>query len=177
MKHPLSLSALSTALFLTACASSPPPTPAGPAPSGPVSPTTANATPSEAPDPLDEKLRHCPLTVDTAKSELRDVDGGVELVVHVANADQVAELEKRVRHIEEFTQRDGKVGGRHGTGKGGGRMQNCPIVTQRTKVQGEKIELGFRIVVRATDAADVDSMRAETRKRLAALTIPAPATP
>ena len=53
-------------------------------------------------------------------------------------------VEKRVHHIEEFTEKDGKVGGRHGTGKGGGHMQNCPVVTQRTKVHGEKIELGFR---------------------------------
>lgn len=97
--------------------------------------------------------------------------------MHVAKEADVTELEKRVRHMAEYTQKDGKVGGRHGTGKGGGHMQNSPIVTQRTRVHGEKIALGFRIVVSSKDAADVDGMRAETRKRLAALSVPTPATP
>lgn len=165
MNFQLRCGAIATALLAGACAAAPPPAP------------TAAAAATATPDPLDEKLRHCPLTVETAKAELRDVDGGVELVVHVASADHLAELEKRVRHIEEFTQKDGKVGGRHGTGKGGGHMQNCPVVTQRTSVQGEKVDLGFRILVRSKHAEDVDAMRAETRKRLAALTVPAPAAP
>jgi hypothetical protein len=166
MKRLLLFATVQMASVVCACGSAPP-----------VASTPAvaqQAAPQTRPDPLDEKLRYCPLTVETAQAEVHDVDGGVELVVHVTGADQVAELEKRVHHLEEFTQKDGKVGGRHGTGKGGGRMQNCPVVTQRTRVEGEKIDLGFRIVVRSLDVADADTLRAETRRRLAALNPPAP---
>jgi hypothetical protein len=97
------------------------------------------------------------------------VDDGVELTVHVASATELSELERRVHHIEEFTAKHGQVEGRHGTGKGGGRMRNCPVVTQDTIVHGEPIDLGFRIVVRPNDPSAVADLRVETRKRLEAL--------
>lgn len=142
--------------FVAACSKAPAPVPSMP------------AAPVATSDPLDEKLRHCPLTVPGAQAEVHDVDGGVELLVHV-DAAELDELTKRVHHIEEFTAKHGQVEGRHGTGKGGGKMQNCPVVTQNTAVEGTAIEGGFRILVRPVDAGDVDSLRAETRRRLAAL--------
>ncbi|HEY8074368.1 MAG TPA: chromate transporter [Labilithrix sp.] len=137
-----------------------------------AAPSATIAEDAAAADPLDEKLRHCPLTVETARSEARDVDDGIEITVRVAGAQQLEELANRVHHLEAYTATNGDAGGRHGTGKGGGHMQNCPIVTQRTIVSGEPIDHGFRIRVRANDASKVDELRAETRRRLSALTPP-----
>jgi hypothetical protein len=142
---------LAYALLLVACAKPTPP------------------PPQQAADPLDEKLRHCPLTVEGAKTHVRNVDGGIELVVRVETPEQLAELERRVHHIEEFARTNGNAGGRHGTGKGGGTMRNCPIVSHGTTVTDEPVESGFRIVVRPNNLSEVELLRAATLARIAEL--------
>ena len=121
-------------------------------------------------DRLDEKLRHCPLTVPSVVVEVRDVDGGVDLDLRVASDDAMEELRRRVRHLEEFTRKRGVgTGERHGTGKGGGFMRECPIVTRDTIVTGAESDHRFVIAVRPSRAADAEALRSETRKRLEAL--------
>ena len=131
---------------------------------------SSDAADSGALDPLDEKLRHCPLTVPGVVAELRDIEGGIEVDLRVPSDDAMPELRRRVRHLEEFTSKHGKgTGERHNTGKGGGWMRDCPVVTRDTTVKGAEIERGFRVVVHAVEPAATDTLRQETRRRMAAL--------
>jgi hypothetical protein len=132
----------------------------------PPSPIVAND--AGADDPLSEKLRHCPVTVDGATTDVNDVDVGVEFVIRVPSESGRAELMRRAHHLESFTQNKGKgTGVRHGGGQGGGWMRDCPIVTKETIVQATETSEGARI--RVATEGDVDALRAETRRRLTAL--------
>lgn len=143
---------------LVGCAhQTPPPAPA-PAPASTV-----------AADPLSERLRHCPLTVDGASVDVRDVDGGVEFSIGVSSEEGRQELARRAHHLEEFTRSRGKgTGVPHGKGQGGGWMRDCPIVTKDTIVESIESPDGARIKVTAT-TDDVDGLRSESRRRLVAL--------
>jgi hypothetical protein len=147
---------------------------AGPARSGAGAPA-AHRAPATAPggsaDPLAEKLRHCPVTVEGASTEIRDTTDGVELLVTAAVADAVARIRARARHLEAFT-RGADTGVRHGAGRGGGWMRNCPVVTRDTLVTASDIERGVRIHVRPRDARAVEALRRDTRQRHAGLAAP-----
>jgi hypothetical protein len=166
------------ALALAACRSG------EPAPTGPAASATATvAAPASASsvaaaprppasvDPLDEKLRHCPVTVDGARTEIVDADGGVDLVVTAAADAAVAEIRRRAKHLEEFTS-DKETGVAHGGGAGGGWMRNCPVVTRDTRITSADVPGGSRLAVRRSGRLTVDELRAETRKRHAALSAP-----
>jgi TusA-related sulfurtransferase len=130
----------------------------------------ASAETGKAPDPLDEKLRHCPLTVDGARAEIADAPGGVEIVVTASQDEAVQDIRRRVRHIEEFTRKAGKdTGVPHGAGAGGGWMRNCPVVTKDTLVAGTDIDHGVRIHIRPLRAEALGELRSEVRRRKAAL--------
>ena len=119
-------------------------------------------------DPLDEKLRHCPVTVDGARTEITDVTDGIALVV-TADADAaVTEILRRAAHLVHFTS-GAATGTTHGGGEGGGFMRNCPVVARDTRVTAADVPGGARLTVTPRGALTVDALRADTRRRHAAL--------
>jgi hypothetical protein len=166
------------ALSTAACRSSDPGPPAPTSGSTSASASAASTAPppasatvaasSAAADPLAEKLRHCPLTVEGATAAIGDVDGGIEIVVTAKDEPRVLEIRGRVKHLEELTS-DKDTGVKHGAGAGGGWMRDCPVVSKDTVVVGADIAGGSRIVVRPKGAGSVADLRAETRRRHEAL--------
>ena len=51
-------------------------------------------------------------------------------------------------------------------------MRNCPVVSRDTLVAGTEVDGGSRILVTPAPAGDVGELRAEVRRRLAALASP-----
>jgi hypothetical protein len=138
-------------------------------PASPPAPAVASAAPAPA-DPLAERLRHCPLTVDGTEVAVSDADSGVLFRVKAADGEMRAEVVRRAHHLEEFTRQKGRgTGVAHGKGQGGGWMRDCPIVTKDTLVEAVEVADGVDINVRATSDDDIERLRAESRRRLTAL--------
>jgi len=118
------------------------------------------------PDEMDEKMRHCPLAIEGATTELVDVETGIRFDVK-APATKVEEVRRRAHHLVDFAaKRHAK--GTHGAfdGKGGGRMKNCPVVTDDVTIAVEDTSEGVRISV-ITTADRVAKVRLESRERAA----------
>jgi hypothetical protein len=115
------------------------------------------------PDEMDEKMRHCPLALDGATSVLEEIEGGVRFTVKVPDA-TVAEVRRRSHHVVEFAARKTTKGHGEFDGKGGGRMRNCPVVTDDVTISVAEIEGGARLDI--VTAGGVDELRAETRARV-----------
>jgi hypothetical protein len=165
----LSVSLLALASVACRSGDADPPAPApSPAASVAAPAATSAAPPATAPDPLAEKLRHCPLTVEGAATAIADVDGGIELVVTAKDEARALEIRSRVKHLEELTS-DKDTGVTHGAGAGGGWMRDCPVVSKDTRVVGADIAGGSRILVRPKGAGSVADLRTETRRRHDAL--------
>jgi hypothetical protein len=160
------------ALTSVACRSGDAGPPAPPASAGASSvaapAATSAAAPATPPDPLAEKLRHCPVTVEGASTAIADVDGGIEVVVTAKDDARVLEIRSRVKHLEDLTS-DKDTGVKHGAGAGGGWMRDCPVVSKDTLVVGADIAGGSRILVRPKGAGSVADLRIETRRRQDAL--------
>ncbi len=140
--------------------------------SNPSPPDAAVAVaPAPADDPMAEKLRHCPVTVDGAAVELRDIDGGIEVIVTAGDAAATADIRRRAAHLVAFSLGQA-TGGKHGGGDGGGFMRNCPVVTRATQITSTAVPRGASLIVRPTDGSPVADLRAETRRRHDALIAP-----
>jgi hypothetical protein len=144
-----------------AAPSAPPPA----APSAP-SPAALSARPPAGHKPndeMDERMRHCPLALDGATSTLEDIAGGVRFTI-VVPAAAVPEARNRAHHIVEFAAKRTREGHGEFDGKGGGRMKNCPVVTDDVTITALDIAGGAQLdVVTAPD--HVEALRAETRAR------------
>jgi hypothetical protein len=133
--------------------------------SKPPEPEPTPAAP-KPPDDMDEKMRHCPLALDGASSTFREIEGGVRFVVK-APAAAIAEVRRRAHHVVEFAARR-HAKGTHGAfdGKGGGRMKNCPVVTDDVTITVTETAEGAQLDVTTTPDG-VASLRAESHKRIA----------
>jgi hypothetical protein len=120
------------------------------------------APPARAED-LDEKMRHCPVTLEGVTAELADVDGGVQFMLQASTPEVVAEARRRAHALVDFTA--GRAKTTHGGGKGGGFMRNCPIITKDAMVVAEDTDGGVRITVKPTDSAKLAEFRATARER------------
>lgn len=118
------------------------------------------------PDQMDEKMRHCPLAIDGATTELFDVANGIRFDIK-APAPKVDEVRRRSHHLVDFAAKR-HVQGTHGAfdGKGGGRMKNCPIVTDDVTIAVEETSEGALISV-ITTADRVARLQLESRDRAA----------
>ncbi|MCW5801778.1 MAG: VCBS repeat-containing protein [Deltaproteobacteria bacterium] len=140
-----------------------------PAPTPAPSPSPGNAGPANSEplkaggEDLAEKMRHCPVTLPGVMTEVEDVDGGIRFALHVAAPDTLAEARRRAHALAEFTA--GRSKAKHGGGKGGGFMRNCPILTKDAKVVAENVDGGVRITVTPNDATKVAEFRATARER------------
>jgi len=128
-------------------------------------PTAADGKPAaKPPDEMDEKMRHCPLALDGGQSVLQDIDGGVRFSIRVPDA-LVADARRRAHHIVEFAAKKTRDGHGGFDGKGGGRMRNCPVVTDDVTITATDIDGGAQLDVRST-AERVDALRSETHERV-----------
>jgi hypothetical protein len=126
----------------------------------------APATTGSAPTPIEnhtEKMRHCPVTLPGVTTELQDVEGGIRFVMRASKPDVLAEARRRATALAELTA--GRTKEKHGGGKGGGFMRNCPVVTKDAKVVAEEIDGGVQVTVTPTDATKVAELRATARER------------
>ncbi len=117
--------------------------------------------PPKPPDDMDERMRHCPLALDGAASTLEDIAGGVRFTIKVPDA-LVVEARRRAHHIVDFAAKKTRDGHGDFDGKGGGRMKNCPVVTDDVTITATDIDGGAQLDVTSTH---VDELRAQTRER------------
>lgn len=108
-------------------------------------------------------MRHCPLALDGATSTLAEIDGGVRFTIAVPDP-WLGELRKRAHHIVDFAAKKTRAGHGGFDGKGGGRMKNCPVVTDDVTITATDTPNGAQLDVVAR--GDVDQLRAETRARV-----------
>jgi hypothetical protein len=116
------------------------------------------------PDEMDEKMRHCPLALDGATSTVEDIEGGVRFTIKPPAA-AIDEARRRAHHIVEFAAKKTRAGHGGFEGKGGGRMKNCPVVTDDVTITATDIDGGAQLDVIAT--TNVDALRTATRDRVA----------
>lgn len=126
----------------------------------------AEATPAakKPPDEMDERMRHCPVALDGATSTLEDIDGGVRFTVKVPDR-EIDEARRRAHHIVDFAAKRTRAGHGGFDGKGGGRMKNCPVVTDGVTIEATDVPGGAQLDIVA-DAKHVAQLRAETRARV-----------
>jgi len=119
--------------------------------------------PAKPADDMDERMRHCPLALDGASTTVEDIPSGVRFTIVTPPA-QVGEVQTRAHHIVEFAARKTREGHGGADAKGGGRMRNCPVVTDDVVIVATDTPTGATLDVTATA---VDVLRAETRTRAA----------
>jgi hypothetical protein len=147
-------------VMLVACSSRD----AKPEPNAQSGPAPANPKPSpRPPDELDERMRHCPLALDGATSTLGDIAGGVRFVVVVPGA-LLEEARRRARHVVDFAAKRTREGHGGFDGKGGGRMKNCPVVTDQVTITVADVAGGVQLDI-VSQSGLVDQLRAESRQR------------
>ena len=112
---------------------------------------------------MDEKMRHCPLALDGAATKLEDIDGGVRFTI-TAPDPSVAEVQKRAHHIVDFAAKRTREGHGEFDGKGGGRMKNCPVVTDGVTISATDVGTGAQLDV-VTSPDHVEQLRTESRER------------
>lgn len=179
--HAISAALALAALGLVAAGCDEPKPTAAPAPtqtakptaaptSAAAAPTTAAAAPtgSAAAGGGQGKMANCPSAVEGAKTEIKDVDGGVELTI-TGSGDAVKDIQARSKSIAEAAKSEASTRKHSGTGEGGGAFGRCPVVLRDTDVTATDMEGGTKVVVKTKTAAEVDWLRRESRERLAEL--------
>jgi hypothetical protein len=137
---------------LVGCGSSSEPKP-DPAPAPPA---------KKPPDEMDERMRHCPLALDGATATLADIEGGVRFTIEAPQA-AIAEVRRRAHHIVDFAAKKTREGHGGFDGKGGGRMRNCPVVTDDVTITATDTAGGAQLDIVAR--GDIVQLRKETRTR------------
>ena len=130
----------------------------------PVPETPSDSAPAKKPpDEMDERMRHCPVALEGASSTVEDIDGGVRFIVKVPD-NEVDEARRRAHHLVDFAAKKTREGHGEFDGKGGGRMKNCPVVTDGVTITAIDIPGGAQLDVIA-DTAHIAQLRADTRAR------------
>lgn len=113
-----------------------------PEPKAEAKPATVDQKPApKPPDEMDERMRHCPLALDGAASTLEDIAGGVRFTIKVPES-SVDEARRRAHHIVDFAAKKTRAGHSGFDGKGGGRMKNCPVVTDQVTITATDVAGG-----------------------------------
>jgi len=115
-------------------------------------------------DDMDEKMRHCPISLAGVKATVSDVEGGVQFEVRGQGA-AIDDIRKRAKHVVEFAAGRAQAGV-HGGGQGGGKMRNCPIVTNGVVIAVDEIAEGAKLTITPASGGSVDDLRNETKARL-----------
>lgn len=109
-------------------------------------------------------MRHCPVSLDGATATLEDIDGGVRFTIHVPES-EIEEARRRAHHIVDFAAKRTREGHGGFDGKGGGRMKDCPVVTDGVTITATDVPAGAQLDIIA-DAEHVAQLRADTRARV-----------
>jgi TusA-related sulfurtransferase len=136
-------------------------------------PTAATtAAPASSAAAAAGKMSNCPSAVEGAKTEIKDVDGGVELSITASAEAATKDIRDRAKQIAEAAKMEASTRKHTGTGEGGGAYGRCPVVMKATDIALADIAGGTKITVKIKDAAEVDWLRRESRERLAELDKP-----
>ena len=123
------------------------------------------------PDDMDEKMRHCPLTVAGATATYALEPSGTRWEITATAPEATAEIQRRAKHVVEFAAGRSEKGV-HGGGQGGGRMRNCPVLTTGVVISETDLPGGARLVVVPVKPDDAEQMRQDTALRAKAFTFP-----
>jgi TusA-related sulfurtransferase len=148
------------------------PAPAPPAASTEAAkPTATAATTAAAPAPSASaamgKMANCPNAVDGATTEIKEVEGGVELTVKGKDDAAAKEIRARAKHLADTSAIEVPSVKHDGTGHGGGHFGRCPVVARNTLVTAVDVDGGSKITVKPKDASEVDWVRREAKERQA----------
>jgi hypothetical protein len=123
------------------------------------------------PDDMDEKMRHCPLTVEGATAIYALEPAGTRWEITATAPAATAEIQRRAKHVVEFAAGRSEKGV-HGGGQGGGRMRNCPVLTSGVVITETDLPGGARLLVVPAKPDEAESMRQDTVARANAFTFP-----
>jgi hypothetical protein len=139
--------------------------------SAPKSGEGSATPPARPPDDMDEKMRHCPLTVAGATATYAIEPTGTLWEITATAPAATAEIRRRAKHIVEFAAGRSEKGV-HGGGQGGGRMRNCPVLTSGVLISETDLPGGTQLVVVPRKPDDAEQIRQDTITRAKAFTFP-----
>ena len=111
-------------------------------------------------------MMHCPCAVPGAKTEVKDIKGGVEVVVTAADESKATEIRRRAKHVVEASKTDPNMVRHTGDGHGGGGLGRCPVVLKDTLITADDVKGGSKLTVRPVRPVDLQWLRKETATRL-----------
>lgn len=110
-------------------------------------------------------MAHCPNAVPGAKTDIKDVPGGVAVTVTGKDPAAVSDIRARIQALVEAQKNAGTNVKHTGNGEGGGLLGRCPIVLKDTTIATSEVEGGTKVTVSIKDPQEVDWLRRETRDR------------
>ncbi len=133
------------------------------------------------------KMEHCPSAVEGAATKIANTKDGVTVTVTAKDekdTKSVDEIRARAKHMAEASAKEakekddkGEAPKHTGEGEGGGGSGKCPVVMKGTVVTAKDVKGGSELMVKASDAKQVDWLQKESASRLekmAAMPAPAP---
>jgi len=138
--------------------------------------STATAAPSGSAG-ASGKMAHCPNAVTAAKVEIKDVEGGVDMIVTGADDASVKEIRERSKHLgdvakEMAKERSADPSKHDGSGRGGSVHGRCPALIRDTTLDVADVDKGSKLTIKPVEAKEVDFLRREVREREADLESP-----
>lgn len=111
-------------------------------------------------------MANCPTSAAGAVVAIKDVPGGVEIVVTGKEDAVTSDIRGRAKKLVDADRNEQAAGVKHtGHGEGGGRYGRCTIVMRNTQLETAEIPGGIKATVKAKEASEVDWLRRETRDR------------
>ncbi len=114
----------------------------------------------------DGHMANCPTAAPGATVALKDVEGGIEVSVTGKDEASAKEIKARMTRLVEADRNEADAGVKHDhAGSGHGTYGRCTIVMRNTKLTTSDIPNGVKATVLASNKAEVDFVRRETRDR------------
>jgi hypothetical protein len=114
----------------------------------------------------DGHMANCPTAAPGATVALKDVEGGIEVSVTGKDEASTKEIKARMAKLVEADKNEADAGVKHDhAGSGHGTYGRCTIVMRNTKLTTSDIPNGVKATVLASNKAEVDFVRRETRER------------
>jgi len=175
--QPISAIALAAASLALAGCEDPKPTPppmtsAKPAATMAAPTATAMAAPTSTAAAAAGKMANCPSAVEGAATDIKDIEGGVEVAITAKTEAGTKDIRARAKALAEAAKTDSANRKHTGTGEGGGALGRCPVVMRDVTLDLSDIEGGTKVVVKIKEAAQLDWLRRESRERLVELATP-----
>lgn len=115
------------------------------------------------------KMMHCPSAVEGAATKVEQTAEAVIVSVTVADAAQVAEVQKRAKHLASLTAAPSAEVKHTGQGTGGGALGKCPVVMKDVTLSVDDLEDGAKVTMKPKNAADLAELAKTAQDRAAAL--------